>query len=76
MSRIISPGQNKKMTKHDVNRAFNNQRDAIEYLNARIQTIDGLFSEYIDFMKHRVKFKKYLDEKAKANGESEQSTSK
>ncbi|SVD54323.1 uncharacterized protein METZ01_LOCUS407177 [marine metagenome] len=65
MSRIIAPGQNKSMTKHDINRALNNQRDAIQYLNTKIETIDGLFSEFIDFMKKRDKFKKYLDDKHK-----------
>ena len=65
MSRIISPGQSKSVTKHDINRALNNQQDAIQFINAKLETIDGLFSEFIDFMKQRDKFKKYLDVKHK-----------
>ena len=65
MSRIIQPGKSKSITKHDINRELNNHRDAIQYINTKLETIDGLFSEYINFMKQRDKFKKYLDEKAK-----------
>ena len=76
MSRIIQPGKNKSLTKHDVNRELNNHRDAIQYINTKLETIDGLFSEFINFMEQRDKFKKYLDEKAKKNGKHQQPTSK
>jgi len=65
MSRIIQPGKGKAFTKHDINRALNNQQDAIQFLNVKIDQIDGLFSEFIDFMKKRKEFKEYLDVKHK-----------
>ena len=65
MSRIIQPGKSKTVTKHDINRALSNQQDAIQFLNVKIDQIDGLFSEFIDFLKKRDKFKEYLDVKHK-----------
>ena len=63
MSRIIQPGKSKTLTKHDINRALSNQQDAIQFLNVKIDQIDGLFSEFIDFLKKRKGFKEYLDAK-------------
>jgi|ETNmetMinimDraft_4_1059912.scaffolds.fasta_scaffold82819_2 hypothetical protein len=63
MSRIIQPGKGKSFTKHDINRALNNLQDAIQFLNVKIDQIDGLFSEFIDFLEKRKEFKEFLDAK-------------
>ena len=62
---MIKSPQAKSVSKHDIIRAIKNLVSHAEATSTRMDDLDWLIGEYINFNKDRDKFAKYLDGKYK-----------